>query len=58
MLGMLRPWGFGLLNHLVLLILVSNYYLVILNSEGDGNDTGQYVNTGNDQCSNSKPNNH
>ena len=28
-LGMLQPWAFGLLNHLVPLVLASNYYLVI-----------------------------
>ena len=28
-LGTLRPQAFGLLNHLIPLILVSNYYLVV-----------------------------
>ena len=26
-LGMLQPWVFGLLNHLVSLVLASNYYM-------------------------------
>ena len=29
-LGTLRPWAFGLLNHLVPLVLASNYYLKCL----------------------------
>ena len=33
--GMLQPWAFRLLNHLVPLILVSNYYLVVPQNQYD-----------------------
>ena len=44
----LQPWAFGLLNHLVPLVLASNYYLVILdevwsNPGYSGDNVNSYI---------------